>query len=68
MNYRCPRCGATMICVSTASIPPIISYQCYGCGYFSKPVREMELTQILPEHLQQEQFFSEPWKERQNDT
>lgn len=68
MNYKCPRCGATMICVSTASIPPIISYQCYGCGYLSKPVREMELTQILPEHLRQERFSSEPYKEGQNDT
>ena len=46
MIYRCPRCGATMVCVSTASIPPIISYQCYGCGYFSKPIRETELTEV----------------------
>ena len=48
-----------MICVSTASIPPIISYQCYGCGYLSKPVRETELIAILPEHLRQEQFSLE---------
>ena len=52
-----------MMCVSTASIPPIISYQCYGCGYLSKPVRETELIKILPEHLRQEQFYSEPYKE-----
>ena len=62
MRYRCPRCGATMVCVSTASIPPIITYQCYGCGYLSKPVRETELLEILPEHLRQAQL-SEPYKE-----
>lgn len=56
-----------MVCVSTASIPPIISYQCYGCGYFSKPVRETELTEILPEHLWQAQF-SEPWRGEQHET
>lgn len=56
-----------MVCVSTASIPPIISYQCYGCGYLSKPVRETELIAILPEHLRQEQF-SEPYKEEQDET
>ena len=56
MSYRCPRCGATMVRVSTVSIPSIISYQCYGCGYLSKPVRETELLEILPEHLRQAQF------------
>ena len=67
MSYKCPRCGATMICVSTASIPPIISYQCYGCGYLSKPVRETGLIEILPEHLRQEQFSSESWKGEQDE-
>ena len=56
-----------MICVSTASIPPIISYQCYGCGYLSKPVRETGLIEILPEHLRQEQFSSESWKGEQDE-
>ena len=62
MRYKCPRCGATMVCMSTDSIPQIISYQCYGCGYLSKPVRETELLEILPEHLRQAQL-SEPYKE-----
>ena len=66
MSYKCPRCGATMVCVSTASIPPIISYQCYGCGYLSKPVKETELIELLPEHLRQAQF-SEPYKEKKNE-
>lgn len=45
-----------MVCVSTTTIPLIISYKCFGCGYLSKPVREMELIEILPEHLRQAQF------------
>lgn len=57
-----------MICVSTASIPPIISYQCYGCGYLSKPVKETELIKILPEYLRQEQFSLEPYEGKQDDT
>lgn len=67
MRYKCPRCGAIMMCVSTASIPHIISYQCEGCGYLSKPARETELIKILPEHLRQEQFSLEPYKEEQDD-
>ena len=55
-----------MVCVSTATIPPIISYQCYGCGYLSKPVRETELMEILPEHLRQAQF-PEPYKEKNHE-
>lgn len=56
MIYRCPKCGTNMLCVSTDSLPPIIAYQCYGCGYLSKPVREAEIVEILPEHLRQPQF------------
>ena len=36
-----------MYCVSTASIPPIIGYQC-SCGYHSKSIEEPHETQVLP--------------------
>lgn len=65
MSYACPRCGATMICLSTASIPPIFSYQCHSCGYLSKPVREPELLEVLPKHLRQAQF-TEPYKGKES--
>lgn len=40
MTYLCPKCKSIMQCVSTASIPPITRYECFSCGYSSKPVRE----------------------------
>jgi hypothetical protein len=39
MNYSCPKCGRPLYCVSTASIPPHISYHCL-CGFASKTIRE----------------------------
>ena len=64
MMYVCPRCGADMFCVSTASIPAIISYHCYSCGYLSKPVRENDDRVILPEHLRQPQFPRDKGEEK----
>ena len=37
MTYLCPKCRGIMCTISTASIPPIISYVCFSCGYKSKP-------------------------------
>ena len=54
INYKCPKCNSIMICVSTASIPPIITYQCYSCGYTSKPIKEEYNCEILPIELQGE--------------
>lgn len=44
-----------MYCISTASIPPIITYQCYSCGYISKPIKEEYNCEILPIELQGEE-------------
>lgn len=54
-NYKCPKCKSIMICVSTASIPPIITYQCYSCGYTSKPIKEEYNCKILPIELRDEE-------------
>lgn len=54
MSYTCPKCGMPMQCISTASIPPIIRYECFGCGYASKPVRETPYYAELPKELWQE--------------
>lgn len=51
MIYRCPRCRGIMICVSTASIPPITTYQCNECGYVSKPETELVDEMTLPRRL-----------------
>jgi len=51
VNYLCPRCRGIMTCVSTASIPPIISYQCYSCGYVSKSVKISPSSMTLPQWL-----------------
>lgn len=51
MSYTCPKCGRTMFSISTASIPPIISYVCYACGYKSKPVFEKLDCADLPKEL-----------------
>jgi hypothetical protein len=41
-----------MVCVSTASIPPITRYECYSCGYVSKPEPEYLYSfTTLPERL-----------------
>ena len=41
MTYICPKCKNVMVAVSTASIPPITRYVCLGCGYESKPEKEI---------------------------
>lgn len=51
MTYLCPRCKGIMVCVSTASIPPITTYQCYACGYVSKPKKELADCLTLPRWL-----------------
>ena len=59
VNYKCPKCNSIMICVSTASIPPIITYQCYSCGYTSKPIKEEYNCEILPIELRGEEVKKE---------
>lgn len=52
MTYLCPKCKGIMFCVSTASIPPITRYECYQCGYKSKPETEYPYDYVtLPEEL-----------------
>lgn len=55
MTYLCPKCQNIMICVSTASIPPIVSYQCMQCGYKSKNEKEHADFQTLPQWLWSEE-------------
>lgn len=55
MQYLCPKCGMPMMCVSTASIPPIIRYQCLFCGYKSKPQVALAQAEVLPEELRLEE-------------
>lgn len=52
-NYTCPKCGWPMFCVSTASIPPIIRYEC-NCGYKSKPISEPMTSAPLPMEYREE--------------
>lgn len=54
-NYRCPKCNSKMYCISTASIPPITTYQCYSCGYTSKPIKEEYDCEVLPIELRSEE-------------
>lgn len=58
MYYLCPKCGAFMTGVSTASIPAITRYQCFSCGYVSKPQKE-ELYTELPKELWSEEKENE---------
>ena len=51
MQYLCPKCGNFMQTVSTASIPAIVYYQCFHCGYKSKSEKEQLLYMTLPEEL-----------------
>ena len=53
-NYRCPKCNSKLYCLSTASIPSITTYQCYSCGYTSKPIKEEYNCEILPIELRSE--------------
>lgn len=54
-NYICPKCNSIMNCISTASIPPIITYQCFSCGYTSKPIKEEWHCEVLPIELRSEE-------------
>lgn len=58
MNYICPKCRNMMVCISTTSIPPIVRYECLGCGYSSKPVKESPQYIQLPKEL---------WSEEEDD-
>lgn len=51
MQYLCPKCGHVMECISTVSIPAIIHYKCFNCGYASKCEREQSLCMTLPKEL-----------------
>ncbi len=55
MTYLCPKCKNIMITISTASIPPITTYQCMSCGYVSKPVTNDLNYMTLPPWLQQDE-------------
>ena len=48
MQYLCPKCKSLMQCLSTASIPPIIRYVCFNCGYESKTIKEKDYAMELP--------------------
>lgn len=54
LTYLCPKCNNMMVCMSTLGIPPITSYKCWSCGYSSKPIREENYCQVLPEEFRQE--------------
>ena len=41
--YTCPECGGTLYCVSTASIPAYIYYQCASCGWSSGVTKEQTI-------------------------
>lgn len=51
MQYLCPKCGNFMQIISTASIPAIVRYVCFNCGYESKPEKEQPLYTTLPKEL-----------------
>lgn len=55
MNYLCPKCKQIMHCISTASIPPITRYECFSCGYASKPEKERLDYVTLPPWLWSEE-------------
>lgn len=55
LQYLCPKCNTPMICVSTVSIPPIESYQCFSCGYKSKVIVQSMNAVVLPEELRPEE-------------
>lgn len=59
MTYICPKCKNVMVAVSTASIPPITRYVCLGCGYQSKPEKEILNYVTLPPWLCQDDDLGE---------
>ena len=48
MQYLCPKCKSMMQCLSTASIPPMVRYECFNCGYVSKLIKEKDYAMKLP--------------------
>jgi len=50
MNYLCPKCGSFMQTIVTASIPAMVRYACFNCGYKSKSEKE-PLYMTLPKEL-----------------
>lgn len=55
MTYLCPKCNEPMYTISTASIPPIITYKCFACGYISKPEKGIMDCVTLPPWLWQDE-------------
>ena len=53
-TYLCPNCKSSMFELVNTSIPPIVFYQCFNCGYKSKSVNEIWETKELPEWLRNE--------------
>ena len=51
MYYLCPKCGNFMQTISTVSIPAMVYYQCFNCGYKSKLEKEQPLYMILPKEF-----------------
>lgn len=67
MQYLCPKCKSLMQCFSTASVPPIVRYECFNCGYSSKPIKEKEYAMELPEEWRSEDTEGEDYFEIQSD-
>ena len=65
MQYLCPKCKSLMQCFSTASVPPIVRYECFNCGYSSKPIKEKEYAMELPEEWRSEDTEGEDYFEIQ---
>ena len=55
MRYKCPKCNNTMAVISTASIPPITLYECFNCGYKSKPIKQEYKEIVLPKEFRPEE-------------
>ena len=53
-TYLCPNCKSQMFEIVNTSIPPIIFYYCFSCGYKSKSVNEICEVKELPEWLRNE--------------
>lgn len=51
MQYLCPKCGNFMQTISIASIPTMVYYRCFACGYKSKSSKEQSLYMTLPKEF-----------------